>query len=700
VSARDVLDLVWIVPALPLLGAVILLFFGKRIGEPKAGWLAASLLGLAFVWSVVTFAAMLSLPDEARTNTVNLFTWFPAGALRVDIGFLTDPLSVTWIMLVTGVGSLIHLYAIGYMHGDPRFSRFFAYLNLFAASMLILVLGSSFLVTFLGWEGVGLCSYLLISHWFERNRASVAGKKAFVTNRVGDFGFMLAMFFIIGSVGSLDYSAMNLKAGSLPHSTVTAIALLLLVGCVGKSAQIPLHVWLPDAMEGPTPVSALIHAATMVTAGVYLLCRAHPFFEASGDAMTVVAWIGAGTALVAGTVALVQPDIKRVLAYSTVSQLGYMFLACGIGAYQAAVFMVIAHACYKGTLFLGAGSVIHANADNQDLRRYGALRKLMPFTAGAFILAWLAIAGIPPFSGFFAKDEIISDAYFSADYALWIVAVVAAGITALYMTRETFLTFFGNARFRAALGASPVDGDTADESEDVEGHMAGAATGHATQETHVDGHVVNEISPESPTVDYGTPAPPPRLEHDPHEMPWTMVVPSVLLALLAAVVGFLNMPFVNFEFLTEWLDPVFRGVEEHGAESFVQGLTLDVVSVTVATIGILFGIVLYRRGLEDVDRDPLNDRLGPIGKLFGHAYFFDEGISRLVGGPLRAGASWLSNVFDLKIIDGAVNGVAWLVRSAAGSVRKVQTGLVRQYALGIVLGVVLLLLYALARVGF
>ncbi len=494
---------------------------------------------------------------------------------------------------------------------------------------------------------------------------------------------MLAMFFIIGAVGSLDYSAMNLKAGSLPHSTVTAIALLLFVGCVGKSAQIPLHVWLPDAMEGPTPVSALIHAATMVTAGVYLLCRAHPFFEASGDAMTVVAWIGAGTALLAGTVALVQPDIKRVLAYSTVSQLGYMFLACGIGAYQAAVFMVIAHACYKGTLFLGAGSVIHGNEDNQDLRRYGALRKFMPFTAGAFILAWLAIAGIPPFSGFFAKDEIISDAYFSADYALWIVAVAAAAITAIYMTRETFLTFFGNARFRAALAEGPTA--DADEPEDVEGHMV---------------HTVNEISPVSPTVDYGTPAPPAKLEHDPHEMPWTMVVPSIVLALLAAVVGFLNMPFVNFEFLTEWLDPVFRGVHEPGAESFAQGLTLDVVSVTVATLGIIFAIVLYRRGLPDVDRDPINDRLGPIGKLFGHAYFFDEGISRLVGGPLRMGATWLSEVFDLKIVDGAVNGVAWLVRRAALGLRRVQTGLVRQYALGIVLGVVLLLLYALARVGF
>jgi NADH-quinone oxidoreductase subunit L len=690
VSARDLLDTVWIVPALPLFGAVLLLLVGKRIGAPRAGWLAAGLLGLAFVWSVVMFIAMLSLPDEARTNTVNLFTWFPAGALKVNFGFLTDPLSVTWIMLVTGVGSLIHLYAIGYMKGDARFTRFFAYLNLFAASMLILVLGSSFIVTFLGWEGVGLCSYLLISHWFERERAAAAGKKAFIANRVGDFGFMIAMFFIISSVGSLDYSAMALKAGSIPHTTVTAIALLLFVGCVGKSAQIPLHIWLPDAMEGPTPVSALIHAATMVTAGIYLICRAHPFFDASGDALTVVAWVGAGTALLAGTAALVQPDIKKVLAYSTISQLGYMFLACGLHAYQAAVFMVLAHACYKGTLFLGAGSVIHGNEDNQDLRRMGGLRKLMPFTAFAFVLAFLAISGIPPLSGFFAKDEIISDSFFSSDYILWIIAVAAAAITAIYMTRETLLTFFGNQRFRAALGADPVE-----ESAGVDA-PAMAHAGTLTDEAHG----AHEISPISPTVDYGTPPAPAKLTHDPHEMPWTMVVPSIMLAVLAAVIGFINLPFTNFEFLTDWLDPVFRGVTEPGASSFVQGATLDVVSVTIACVGIFFAWTLYRRGLADPEVDPLDKKLGPFGKLFGHAYYYDEGISRLVDGPLRAGAHWLATTFDLGIIDGAVNGIGRLVRGAAGGLRKTQTGLVRQYALGIVLGVVLLLLYALARTGF
>ena len=380
-SARDLLDLIWIVPALPLFGAVFLLLFGKRLREPIGGWIATSLVMLSFAWSLVMFFAMLDLPHEVRVNIVTLYTWLPAGTLHVDMGFYADTLSVTWILLITGVGSLIHLYSIGYMHGDERFSRFFAYLNLFVFSMLMLVLGSSFLVTFLGWEGVGLCSYLLVSFWFERNAAAVAGKKAFVTNRVGDVGFLLAMFLIFASYGSLNYAAMAPGVHAISSGTATAIALLLLVAAVGKSAQIPLHIWLPDAMEGPTPVSALIHAATMVTAGVFLLCRAHAFLDVSSDAMTVVAWVGGITALLAGTVAIVQPDIKRVLAYSTVSQLGYMFLAVGIGAYSAAVFMVLCHAFYKGCLFLGAGSVIHGNGDNQDMRVMGRFRKYMPYTA-------------------------------------------------------------------------------------------------------------------------------------------------------------------------------------------------------------------------------------------------------------------------------------------------------------------------------
>jgi NADH-quinone oxidoreductase subunit L len=351
--------------------------------------------------------------------------------------------------------------------------------------------------------------------------------------------------------------------------------------------------------------------------------------------------------------------------------------------------MVIAHACYKGTLFLGAGSVIHGNRDNQDLRIMGGLRRFMPFTALAFVLAWLAIIGIPPLSGFFAKDEIISDAFYTHDYGLWIVALAGAAVTGLYMTRETLLTFFGNERFRAALGADPVGGE----------ERAEAAAAPQPEPGPHGEHGEHEISPISPTVDYGTPAPEPVLTGDPHEMPRTMVLPSLVLATLAVVIGFINLPFHDLEFLTDWLDPVFRGVEEHGPDSFVEGASLELLAVVIALLGISVGWALYRRGLEDRDADPLDRRLGPVARVFGHAYYFDSGIGRLVGGPIRWAAAWLANVFDLRIIDGAVNGLARLFRGAGTGLRRLQTGLVRQYALGIVLGVVLLLLYALARVG-
>jgi len=665
VTARDLLDLVWIVVALPLAGSLILLFFGRRIGEPRAGWLATGLMALAFVWSLVMLAAMLSLPGDARSNTVTLFTWLPAGNLDVPMGFLADQLSVTWLLFVTGVGSAIHLYSIGYMGGDPRYSRFFSYMNLFVAAMLVLVLGSSFLVTFLGWEGVGLASYLLVSFWFERDRAAVAGKKAFITNRVGDFGLMLAMFLIVSTLGSLDYAAMDAGAGGIAHSTVTAIALLILLGCIGKSAQIPLHVWLPDAMEGPTPVSALIHAATMVTAGVFLVARAHPFFEASGDAMTVVAWVGASTALLAGTVALLQVDVKRVLAYSTVSQLGYMFLALGVGAYTSAVFFVLCHAFYKGTLFLGAGTVIHGSEDNQDIRTMGRYRRYLPLTGLAFVVAWLAIAGVPPFAGFWAKDDVIGDAFYSGGYALWIVGLSAALFTGLYMTREVLLVFFGNERFRAGQDAP----------------------------------VHEEDITVSPTVDYGTPPAPARLHDAPKEGSRHMVVAALILATGAAIGGLMNLPFEPLEFLTHWLDPVFEGVAEPHPSSFVQGLSLEVLAAIIALCGVGISFFTYRRGLENLDEDPIDRKLGPVGRLFGHAWYLDDTVSTVVAGPGRRAANWLTYVVDAKVIDGAVNGVGWLFVQAGTQLRRVQTGYVRQYALGIVLGVVALLLYALVRAG-
>jgi len=666
VDARDLLDLVWIVPALPALGAAILLLFGRRLGEPKAGWLATGLMALAFGWSVVMLVALRDV--EPRTHTVDLFTWFPTGGLQVKMGFLADPLSITFILFVTGVGTLIHVYSLGYMHGDENFGRFFAFMNLFCASMLVLVLGSSFLVTFLGWEGVGLCSYLLVSFWFQRNSAAVAGKKAFVTTRIGDFGFMVAMFLIFAELGSLNYSAMNAGAHTLAAGTATAIALLLFLGAVGKSAQIPLHVWLPDAMEGPTPVSALIHAATMVTAGVFLVARAHPFFEASGgSALTVVSIIGAATALLAATVALIQVDIKRVLAYSTISQLGFMFLALGVRAYAAAIFLVVAHAFYKAALFLGAGSVIHATDDNQDMRTMGGLRKYLPFTALGFIIAWLAIAGVPPFAGFWAKDEVLSRAYFAGDYGVWIVGTAAALLTAFYMTRAVWLVFYGNERFEA-VGAA----------EEAEEHG---------------------FSLESPTVPAYVPPKPARLTHPPHESPVTMTFPIVALAVLAAVGGVLSLPFKSVEFLTQWLEPVFADAPKVDVTSFVAGTTLEGISVVFGLVGLYIAYRIYRQGIPSPEADPLPQRLGVAGRLFQHAYYFDEIIANLVRGPVTRGADWLNRGFDLGIIDGAVNGVATLVRDAGGRLRRVQTGLVRNYALGVVLGAVALLVFLAVRAG-
>jgi NADH-quinone oxidoreductase subunit L len=673
VNARDLLDLIPLVVALPLFGAALLLLFGKRIGEPIAGWIATVLMGLAFAWSLVMLFAMLDLPENARVNITNLYTWVPAGAFHVNMGFYADPLSITWILLVTGIGGLIHLYSIGYMHGDPRFSRFFAYLNLFAASMLILVLGSSFLVTFLGWEGVGLSSYLLVSFWFERDAAAVAGKKAFVTNRVGDVGFLLAMFLIFASYRSLNYSDMAAGAKAVSSGTATAIALLILLAAVGKSAQIPLHLWLPDAMEGPTPVSALIHAATMVTAGVYLLCRIHPFLDASSSAMTVVAWIGGATALLAGTVAIMQPDIKRVLAYSTVSQLGYMFFAVGIGAYSAAVFMVLCHACYKGCLFLGAGDVIHGNHDHQDMRLMGRLRRFLPFTALAMTVAWLAITGVPPFSGFFSKDAIISSAAEAHHYGLFVVGLIAAVFTGIYMTRLIWITFYGNERWNA----TPPEGALV-----IPDHPP-----------------VDPDHDPSPTVSYGDPVEYPETARTPHEAAIIMVIPVLVLAVLAATVGLLDVPLKGSEWLDKWLAPTFRGVTQPSPSSFWNGSGLEAICVAFAVVGITTAYLIYRHGLRKPEEDPLNERLGVAAPVLGHAYYYDETVARTVDGPLRGMASWLDRVLDRRIIDGAVDGVGWLVKQGAAALRHLQDGLVRRYALGIAFGTAALLLYLVLWVG-
>jgi NADH-quinone oxidoreductase subunit L len=679
-SARDLLDLAWVIPAIPAFGAVLLLFFGKRIGEPRAGWLATGLMALAFVASVIAFGALLSLDADARHHVSDGYTWFDVGGFRVDFRMLVDPLSTTMILFVTGVGTLIHLYSIGYMHGDPRFSRFFAYMNLFAASMLVLVLGSTFLLTFLGWEGVGLCSYLLISFWFERHSAAAAGKKAFITNRIGDFGFMIAMFLIFSKLGTLDYAAME-GAPRLAQSTVTAIALLLLLGAIGKSAQIPLHVWLPDAMEGPTPVSALIHAATMVTAGVFLVCRAHPFFEASDHAGTVVAWVGAITALLAATVAIMQYDIKRVLAYSTISQLGYMFLAAGVGAYSAAMFHMVTHAFFKALLFLGAGSVIHGLHDEQDMRRMGALRRWMPITAATFIVGWLTIAGIIPLSGFWSKDEILAAAWSTDNYALWLVGAVAALFTAFYMTRQVYLVFYGDPRWD-----EPAPSPASDAEAPVLEHEAPADSGvHSDVPVHAeaDGHAGGD-------------------GHDgvrtPHESPNIMTMPLVVLAGLSIVGGLINLPFWNQEldFLARFLEPVFEGVAEPHP-SFGVGFLLSTVAVIVAVVGIVLGRALYRNGLPASGEDPAEERLGGFAKVLANAYYFDTGIARFVSGPVTAFARLLTGDVDRRGIDGLVNGIGVAFRTAGGGLRRLQTGLVRNYALGIMAGAVVLVGYMFVR---
>jgi NADH-quinone oxidoreductase subunit L len=647
-----VLDLVWLIPALPLLGFCILLLVGKRIGEPLSGYLAAAMVGGSFLIACLVFLDLANNSEEKRTFTKVLFSWIPS--LGVNAALLVNPLSITMVLFVTGIATLIHLFAIGYMHGDSRFPRFFTYLNLFVFSMLMLVLGDNFVVMFLGWEGVGACSYLLISFWFEKDSAATAGKKAFVTNRIGDFGLMGAMFLIFQQTGSLQYHAVfrAIEENRPAQSTVVAICLLLFLGACGKSAQLPLYVWLPDAMEGPTPVSALIHAATMVTAGVYLMVRVHPLLMLTPGVMQVVAWTGAITALFAATIATAQDDIKRVLAYSTISQLGFMFLAVGVGANVAAIFHMVTHAFFKALMFLGAGSVIHGmhgHDDPQNMKVMGNIRKWMPITAFTFLVGWLAIAGIPPFSGFWSKDEILLGAY-QANKALWLVGIATALLTAYYMTRQIVLVFFGKERFR-----------TEDEGHTVHGHADDAHGAHA-------------------------------VAHGPHESPILMVLPLVALAGLAAVGGLLNTPFsTKFEFLAKWLESgLIPGTEVHafaGAPESIAGstkLVLAAIATGCGLVGIALGWKLWSRSANQPKLEvPLLKR----------AYGIDSLLDVAIVKPGRALSDFAAFVFDRKIIDGIVNGVGSIVKVVGGTVRKAQTGYVRQYAIGLVGGLVLMLGY-------
>jgi NADH-quinone oxidoreductase subunit L len=440
-----VLDAAWLIPALPLAGAVVNLFAGRRLGR-RAGWVASALVGAAFVVAVAVLLDLLSMPAEERRHVVELFEWIAAGSFRLDASVLVDPLSMTMTLVVTGVGALIHVYAIGYLEHEPRVGSFFASFNLFVFFMLILVLADNYLLLYLGWEGVGLCSYLLIGFWRERPVAASAAKKAFVTTRIGDAAMLLGVVLIVVHFGSLDFGTVLVDGPPISDEAATAIALLLLAGAVGKSAQLPLHVWLPDAMEGPTPVSALIHAATMVTAGVYLVVRSHPLFEASGVALTVVLVIGLLSAIYAALASIGQFDIKRTLAYSTMSQIGFMFFAAGMGFYSGAMLLLVCHAFYKALLFLTSGNVMHGLHDETDLRRMGGLRSEMPLSAAWFAIGALALAGIPPLAGFFAKDHIVSFASGSGRAAAWVLASLGAFLSALYIARPLFLAFFGGRR--------------------------------------------------------------------------------------------------------------------------------------------------------------------------------------------------------------------------------------------------------------
>ncbi len=636
--------LIWLIPALPLAGFVLILLVGRRLGEPLAGWLGTVVVAGSFVASAATFLTLHGKGEEHRQITQTLFTWLPVGGLKVNIGFLVDPLSITMCLFVTGVATLIHLYSIGYMHGDPQFSKFFVYLNLFVFSMLMLVLGDNLLVTFLGWEGVGACSYWLVSFWFSDEANASAGKKAFITNRVGDVGFLIAIFFTFQAFGTLDYAKIFASTGGLATTTATAIIAMLFLGACGKSAQLPLFVWLPDAMRGPTPVSALIHAATMVTAGVYLLTRMNPVIAVSASWIPwMIAIVGVGTAFFAATIAIAQKDIKKVLAYSTISQLGYMFLAIGSGAYVAAIFHMITHAFFKGLLFLGAGSVIHGMDDEQDMRRMGALRKVMPITAFAFIIGWLAIAGVPPFAGFWSKDEILLFAFHKSPI-LWAVGFVTAILTAIYMTREVILTFYGKPRWNADLSDADVEP---------------VITAHSSLP-------VDEAS-----------------DLHPHESNWKMTVPLVALAGLATVAGALNTSFTSTSnFLGRWLEPVVSPGEVHASFATGEKWTLSIIATIGALSGIAIAFAVY-----------LRDRIKVARVLeqpfFARGWFYDILLSRFTSGGGRDmfdGLAW----FDAKAIDGAVNGVANGVRESSAKTRLLQSGYVRNYAAGIALGAVVI----------
>jgi NADH-quinone oxidoreductase subunit L len=657
-----------LIPLLPLVGFLINASFGRRISKPASGAVACGAIGASFLVALTAVWRLVSLPVESRAIVDQVFTWITSGRFTAAFSLRVDPLSSVMILVITGIGTLIHIYSTAYMHEetDAEYARYFSYLNLFAAFMLVLVLGSNFLVMFVGWEGVGLCSYLLIGFWYQKKSASDAGKKAFIVNRIGDFGFLLGVLLVFVRFGSIDFQEVARAAATLSpeaaFGTVSLMTLLLFVGATGKSAQIPLYVWLPDAMEGPTPVSALIHAATMVTAGVYMIGRNAVLFSHAPQTLMIVAVIGTATALMAGTIGLVQNDIKRVLAYSTVSQLGYMFLAMGVGAFGAGIFHLYTHAFFKALLFLGSGAVIHALSGEQDLRRMGGLKNDLPITYWTFVVGAVAIAGVPGLAGFFSKDEILFRTYASGHTVLWVVGMLTSLLTAIYMFRVVFLAFHGTSR-----SASPHDAPSGD------------APAHS--------------APAHPAPAHDAP-----VHHHLHDAPPAMAFALIVLAIGSIVAGYAGLPSIlgGGDWFARYLEPSFgvlpvEQVAEHGLEG-----TLMILSSGLAFAGI--GIAMYFFLTNRRAADQVAARFSGVQRLLLNKYYVDEAYDATVVQPIKiVSQEVLWKIIDVRVIDGAVNGVGETVGGFAEALRRLQSGSVRTYAASLLFGVVMILGYYLWR---
>jgi NADH-quinone oxidoreductase subunit L len=628
----------YLIILLPLIGFLINAFVGKSLPKNVSGIIgSASILG-SFILSSIFFIGFLN--GTQQKIDVNVFDWISFGDFKINFGILLDQLSVTWLMVITGVGFLIHLYSISYMREDENFSIFFSYLNLFIFFMLLLVMGNNFLITFIGWEGVGLCSYLLIGFWYKNQDYNNAAKKAFVMNRIGDLGFLVGMFLILYNFKTLNFGLLQtaVSAGVVNHGLMVAITMLLFIGAMGKSAQLPLYTWLPDAMAGPTPVSALIHAATMVTAGIYIIARAHFIYVLAPETMQFVACVGAATALFAATIGIMQNDIKKVLAYSTVSQLGLMFMALGVGAFNSAVFHVVTHAFFKACLFLGSGSVIHALSGEQDIRKMGGLRKWMPITFWTFLISSLAISGVFPFSGFFSKDEILA-ATFEHDKVLWAIGSIASILTAFYMFRLVFLTFTGSFR------------------------------GTEEQKHHL------------------------------HESPSLITIPLVILAILAAVAGFMGLPeSLGFHHAFKgFLAPVFaQALSAHNETAEGLSMSTDIALMAGAVMAALLSIAYAYFKYVSKSETP-NAEGAPISfvrRWVYNKYYVDEIYNLFIVAPIGKLSEVFYDVVDRLVVDGIVNRSGKLSIGVGNQLRKLQSGYIGFYLLAMVLSVVVIFLFA------